>query len=69
MGGVLGIFDGVNPDLGPPFECEVLGAVLHFPYLGERIGVAARIGGEPLDPAARLMHARACRSSRSSARA
>jgi hypothetical protein len=44
LGGVLGICDAVNPDLGPPFECEVLGAVLHFPYLGERIGVAARIG-------------------------
>ncbi|HEV3077486.1 MAG TPA: hypothetical protein VHB47_23905, partial [Thermoanaerobaculia bacterium] len=45
---------------GPPFECEVLGAVLHFPYLGERIGVAARIGGAEgmgnpaLDPAAPL---------------
>ena len=50
MGGVLGICDAVNPDLGPPFECEVLGAVLHFPYLGERIGVAARVGGAPLDP-------------------
>jgi hypothetical protein len=48
MGGVLGVCDSVNPDLGPPFECEVLGAVLHFPYLGERIGVAARIG-ERLD--------------------
>ncbi|HEY2294505.1 MAG TPA: hypothetical protein VGM86_27720 [Thermoanaerobaculia bacterium] len=55
MGGVIGICDSVNPDLGPPFECEVLGAVLHFPYLGERIGVAARIGGpggELLDPEA-----------------
>jgi len=52
MGGVIGICDSVNPDLGPPFECEVLGAVLHFPYLGERIGIAARIGGEPLDLAA-----------------
>jgi hypothetical protein len=51
MGGVIGICDSVNPDLGAPFECEVLGAVLHFPYLGERIGVAARIGGEPLAPA------------------
>ena len=49
IGGVIGICDSVNPDLGPPFECEVLGAVLHFPYLGERIGVAARIGGEPLN--------------------
>ncbi|HEY0556873.1 MAG TPA: hypothetical protein VGG20_21630 [Thermoanaerobaculia bacterium] len=52
MGGVIGICDSVNPDLGPPFEGEVLGAVLHFPYLGERIGVAARIGGQPLDLAA-----------------
>jgi len=62
LGGVLGICDSVNPDLGPPFECEVLGAVLHFPYLGERIGVAARIGGgaegtvnAALDPAAPLV--------------
>jgi hypothetical protein len=64
LGGVLGICDSQNPDLGPPFECEVLGAVLHFPYLGERIGVAARVGvgvggaGGPvaaaLDPAAPL---------------
>ena len=55
MGGVLGICDSVSPDLGPPFECEVLGAVLHFPYLGERIGVAARIGGLPLDGSAPVM--------------
>ncbi len=57
MGGVLGVFDGGSPDLGLPFECEVLGAILTFPYLGERIGVAARIGdvgGVPLDPAAPL---------------
>ncbi|HEY4597185.1 MAG TPA: hypothetical protein VIJ02_12350, partial [Thermoanaerobaculia bacterium] len=57
MGGVIGICDSANPDLGPPFECEVLGAVLHFPYLGERIGIAARIGGsggEALDPMALL---------------
>jgi hypothetical protein len=54
MGGVLGICDSVSPDLGAPFACEVLGAVLHFPYLGERIGVAARIGGEPLEAAPRL---------------
>lgn len=43
-GGVLGVCDGINPDLGPPFECEVLGQVLHFPYLGERVGVPAHIG-------------------------
>ena len=56
MGGVMGICDSVNPDLGPPFECEVLGAVLHFPYLGERMGgsrrgsaASRRPRGEPLD--------------------
>ncbi|HEX5044478.1 MAG TPA: hypothetical protein VFV75_16365 [Candidatus Polarisedimenticolaceae bacterium] len=49
MGGVLGICDSVNPDLGPPFDAEVLGTVLAFPFLGERIGVPARVGGEPLD--------------------
>jgi hypothetical protein len=54
MGGVLGICDSVNPDLGAPFECEVLGAVLQFPYLGERWGVPARIGAERLDPAGGL---------------
>jgi hypothetical protein len=48
LGGVLGICDSVNPDLGRPFDCEVLGAVLTFPVLGERIGRPARIGGESL---------------------
>lgn len=43
LGGVLGVCDGVNPDVGEPFVCEVLGQVLHFPYLGERIGVPAHI--------------------------
>jgi hypothetical protein len=44
MGGVIGICDAVNPDLGKPFECEVLGQALHFPFLGERVGVPAHIG-------------------------
>lgn len=44
IGGVLGICDSANPDVGPPFDCEVLGTVLTFPYLGERIGVPARVG-------------------------
>ena len=52
MGGVLGMCDGINPDLGPPFECRVLGAVLHFPVLGERIGVPGRIGRAAPDPVA-----------------
>jgi hypothetical protein len=54
MGGVLGVCDSVNPDLGPPFDAEVLGTVLAFPYLGERIGIPARVGAQALDPAAPL---------------
>ncbi len=48
IGGVLGICDSANPDVGPPFDCEVLGTVLTFPYLGERIGVPARSGAAAL---------------------
>ncbi len=54
IGGVLGICDSVNPDKGKPFDCRVLGVVLHFPYLGERIGVPARVGHKKLDQAAKL---------------
>ena len=49
IGGVIGICDSANPDVGPPFECEVLGTVLEFPFLGERIGVPARAGWTKLD--------------------
>jgi hypothetical protein len=48
MGGVLGICDSVNANFGQPYDARVLGAVLDFPYLGERIGVPARAGAEPL---------------------
>ena len=44
IGGVLGICDSATPDKGKPFDCKVLGAVLTFPYLGERIGVPAKAG-------------------------
>ncbi len=54
IGGVLGVCDSMNPDRGRPFDCRVLGVVLQFPYLGERIGVPARIGYRPLDLAASL---------------
>lgn len=54
IGGVLGICDSANPDVGPPFDCEVLGTVLDFPYLGERIGVPARVGADTLDHDAAL---------------
>ena len=50
LGGVMGICESANPDVGPPFDCEVLGTVLEFPYLGERIGVPARVGALPLAP-------------------
>lgn len=55
LGGVLGHCDSVNPDLGRPFDCEVLGAVLEFPFLGERIGRPARIAREPLPEAPALV--------------
>ena len=55
LGGVLGICNSVNPDLGRPFECEVLGTVLTFPFLGERIGRPAKIGEEKLDQDAPLV--------------
>lgn len=49
IGGVLGLCDSASPIHGPPFDCRVLGTVLTFPYLGERIGVPARIGAQKLD--------------------
>ena len=49
IGGVLGICDSATPDKGKPFDCKVLGAVLTFPYLGERIGVPAKVGYKALD--------------------
>ncbi len=54
IGGVLGICDSATPDKGKPFDCRVLGAVLTFPYLGERIGIPAKAGYQRLDQAAPL---------------
>ena len=45
LGGVLGVCDDYDRVRGAPFSCRVLGAVLSFPFLGERIGVPARVGG------------------------
>ena len=44
LGGVLGRCTAANPDLGAPFDAEVLGAVLSFPRVGDRVGVPAHIG-------------------------
>lgn len=54
LGGVMGICDSINPNHGHPFDCRVLGVVLDFPYLGERIGVPARVGAQPLDQGATI---------------
>jgi hypothetical protein len=48
IGGVLGICDSVNANFGQPFDAKVLGSVLDFPILGERIGVPARAGATTL---------------------
>jgi hypothetical protein len=49
LGGVIGICDSINPSHGEPFDCRVLGCVLDFPYLGQRVGVPARVSNEPLN--------------------
>jgi hypothetical protein len=54
IGGVLGICDSATPDKGKPFDCKVFGTVLTFPYLGERIGVPAKVGYKALDYSAVL---------------
>jgi hypothetical protein len=54
IGGVLGVCDSATPDKGKPFDCKVLGTVLTFPYLGERIGIPAKVGYKPLDYGAEL---------------
>jgi hypothetical protein len=66
IGGVMGVCDSATADKGKPFDCRVLGVVLHFPYLGERIGVPARVGYRQLDFNAGSIPAM-CRSWRSRA--
>jgi hypothetical protein len=57
LGGILGRCTSVNPDIGPPFKAEVLGAILSFPDLGDRIGKPATIR-ENAVPAADTLEAR-----------
>lgn len=54
MGGVLGRCTAGNPDLGSPFDAEVLGAVLAFPKTGDRVGTPAHIRANAVTPAERL---------------
>src|SRR5512147_2544681 len=51
LGGILGICTSANPEIGPPFKAEVLGAVLAFPELGDRIGRPAHIRDHSVPPA------------------
>ncbi len=41
LGGVIGKCTSNNPDVGKPFEAEVLGSVLVFPTFEDRVGVPA----------------------------
>lgn len=43
LGGVLGRCTSASPELGPPFRAEVLGAILSFPELSDRVGRPANI--------------------------
>ncbi len=43
MGGVIGKAMSGSPDVGAPFEVEILGQVLLFPEFGTRIGAPASI--------------------------
>ncbi len=49
LGGVIGQCTSYAPDVGKPFEVEVMGAVLHFPHLGKRIGEPAHIALNTID--------------------
>lgn len=43
LGGILGRCTSFSPENGPPFQAKVLGSVLSFPALGDRIGRPAHI--------------------------
>lgn len=54
LGGVVGRCTSAPLELGEPFPVRVLGSVLTFPYLGERVGVPADIREGALPWAERL---------------
>jgi hypothetical protein len=59
LGGILGRCTSANPDIGAPFDAEVLGAVLAFPELGDRVGRPAHIRDHAV-PAAQRLESAAC---------
>ena len=54
LGGILGTCTSINPDIGQPFKAEVLGCVLAFPELGDRVGKPASIRDGAIEPALAL---------------
>ena len=44
LGGVVGKCTSRNPDVGKPFNVEILGSLLVFPEFEDRSGVAAHVG-------------------------
>lgn len=58
LGGVIGKCTSANPQIGMPFELEVLGSVLVFPELAQRKGIPAHIGMNSLSPAGELEDAK-----------
>jgi hypothetical protein len=44
LGGVIGKCTSANPEVGEPFDIEILGNVLTFPEFQNRKGVAAHVG-------------------------
>jgi hypothetical protein len=54
LGGILGHCTSTNPEIGPPFKAEVLGAILAFPELGDRVGRPAHIRDRAVPPSDRL---------------
>jgi hypothetical protein len=57
LGGILGRCTSVNPEIGPPFRAEVLGAILAFPELGDRVGRPAHIRDRAV-PTAEVLESR-----------
>jgi hypothetical protein len=57
LGGILGRCTSVNPEIGQPFRAEVLGAILAFPELGDRVGRPAHIRDRAV-PTAEVLESR-----------
>lgn len=49
LGGVIGECVSHNPDVGPPFELEILGQVLVYPEFNSRVGKLANIAQKGLE--------------------